>query len=168
MVVYNGVAAWNVPLSLVEATDAEEDLRPWLTDLRYTLVDLGRIDDVRLSRQEVLRVGFLILKHGPRDNDLEQSLRDLGRAALALGFDELLALVRYILNEPNKIEAGILRQVLAEIVPGQEERIMSIAAEQWKAEGEGEPPAADATGFFTRHRVLPPGAVSLRLDDVRA
>jgi len=29
----------------------------------------------------------------------------------------------------------VLREVLTEIVPGQEDRIMSIAAEQWKAEG---------------------------------
>ena len=53
-----------------------------------------------------------------------------------MGFDDLVALVRYVLGEPNEVEARILRQVLAEIVPGQEERVMSIAAEQWKAEGE--------------------------------
>ena len=40
----------------------------------------------------------------------------------------------YILFEPNEVEAGILREVLREIMPGQEERIMSIAAEQLKAE----------------------------------
>ena len=138
MVVYNGAATWTVPLSLAETTDADEELRPWLTDLRYTLVDLGRIDDGLLSRQEMLRVGFLILKHGSRDGDLRQTLRDLGQAALALGFDDLVAFVRYVFGEPNELEAGILRQVLAEIVPGQEERIMSIAAEQWKAEGKAE------------------------------
>ena len=43
--------------------------------------------------------------------------------------------VRYVLAEPNVVKAQILREVLAEIMPGQEERIMSIAAEEWKAEG---------------------------------
>lgn len=138
MVVYNGADGWTIPLSLAEVTDADESFRPWLANLHYTLVDLGRIDDGGLSRQEVLRVGFLILKYGSRNGDLRQSLRDLGRAALALGSDELVALVRYVLGEPNEVEAGILRQVLAEIVPGQEDRIMSIAAEQWKAEGRAE------------------------------
>jgi len=71
-------------------------------------------------------------------NDLRQSLLDVGRAALAVSFDDLVATVRYVLGEPNEIDAGILRQVLAEIVPGQEERVMSIAAEQWKAEGKAE------------------------------
>ena len=59
MVVYNGADAWKVPLSLAEATDADEKLRPWLPDLHYTLVDLGRIDDGRLSRQEVLQSRIL-------------------------------------------------------------------------------------------------------------
>ncbi len=138
MVVYNGEATWNVPLSLSLATDADEELRPWLPDLRYTLVDLGRIDDGRLSREQVLRIGFLILKHGAREADLRETLLTLGRAALALGFDDLVALVRYVLAEPNEVEGRVLRDVLAEIVPGKEERIMSIAAEQWKAEGKVE------------------------------
>ena len=76
------------------------------------------------------------LDHKSQKNDLRQSLLDIGRAALAVSFDDLVATVRYVLGEPNEIDAGILRQVLAEIVPGQEDRIMSIAAEQWKAEGE--------------------------------
>ena len=82
-----------------------------------------------------MRVGFLILKYGTRDADLRETLLALGLAALALGFDDLVAAVRYILFEPNEVEAGILREVLKEIMPGQEERIMSIAGEQLKAEG---------------------------------
>lgn len=135
VVVYHGKAEWRVPLTLADAAGADEMLRPWLVDFRYTLVDLGRIDDPLLSRTEVLRVGFLILKYGSRDGDLRETLLTLGRAALSLGFEDLVALVRYVLGEPNTVEAGILRGVLAEIMPGQEERIMSIAAEQWKAEG---------------------------------
>jgi hypothetical protein len=67
--------------------------------------------------------------------DLCQTLLVLGRAALAIGYDDLVELVRYILTEPNGVEAAVLREILKEIVPGQETRIMSIAAEQWKAEG---------------------------------
>ena len=82
-----------------------------------------------------LRVGLLILKHGSRDGDLRETLLKLGRHAVALGYDDLVALVRYILAEPNDVEAAIVQEVLKEIIPGQETRIMSIAAEQWKAEG---------------------------------
>lgn len=134
MVVYHGAAPWTVPLSLGGITDADDDMRLYLPDFRYTLVDLGRIEDARLSRETVLRVGFLILKYGTRDEDLRRTLLTLGRATLALGMDDLVAMVRYVLGEPNQVEAGVLREVLAEIVPGKEERVMSIALEQFKAE----------------------------------
>jgi len=135
IVVYHGKAEWRVPLALADTVGADPEVRPWLVDFRYVLVDLGHIEDARLSRNEVLRVGFLILKYGTRDADLRETLLTLGRAALALGFDDLVAAVRYILFEPNEVEAGILREVLREIMPGQEERVMSIAGEQLKAEG---------------------------------
>jgi Domain of unknown function (DUF4351) len=70
-----------------------------------------------------------------RDGDLRETLLVLGRAALSIGFDDLVALVHYILLESNEVEAAVLRDVLKEIVPDQEARIMSIAAEEWKAEG---------------------------------
>lgn len=135
IVVYHGKAEWRVPLALADTVGASPEVRPWLVDFRYILVDLGHIEDARLSRHDVLRVGFLILKYGTRDADLRETLLSLGRAALALGFDDLVAAVRYILFEPNEVEAGILREVLKEIMPGQEERVMSIWGEQLKAEG---------------------------------
>jgi hypothetical protein len=136
MVVYHGEAEWRIPLDFIGGVDLCDDnaLRPHLLDFQYSLADLGRIEDARLSRQETLRVGLLILKRGSRDGDLRQTLLVLGRAALAIGYDDLVALVRYILSEPNEVEAAVLREVLKEIVPGQETRVMSIAAEQWKAE----------------------------------
>ncbi|MBI1206933.1 MAG: DUF4351 domain-containing protein [Azospirillum sp.] len=135
LVIYHGDRTWKVPLTFAEAVDADAEIHPYLVDFRYTLLDLGRIDDAGLSREKVLRIGFLILKHGSGSGDLRETLLTLGRAALELGFDDLVTLVRYVLGEPNELEAGILREVLAEIMPGQEERVMSIAAEQWKAEG---------------------------------
>lgn len=162
MVVYHGAAPWTVPLSLAGITDADDEVRPFVADFRYTLVDLGRIDDARLSREPVLRVGFLILKYGARDEDLRGTLLRLGRAALALGMEELVAMVRYVLGEPNEVEAGVLRAVLAEIVPGKEERVMSIALEQFKAEafkhGMAKGQAASLCRLLSRKfGELPPG-----------
>ena len=139
LVVYHGDAEWRMPLDFVSGIDLKDNaLRPYLLDFRYSLTDLGRIDDRHLSDEETLRIGLLILKHGSRDGDLRQTLLTLGRVAATLGFDDLVALVRYILVEPGEIEAALLRDVLKEIMPGQEARIMSIAVEQWKAEGKAE------------------------------
>jgi hypothetical protein len=69
---------------------------------------------------------------------LRQELLRVGRAAAALGINDLEAVVRYILAEPNEVDIGLLEDVLIEIVPGQEERIMSVAAEQWIAKGKAD------------------------------
>jgi hypothetical protein len=172
MVVYHGAAPWMVPLTLAGITDADDDMRPFLADFRYTLVDLGRIEDARLSREPVLRVGFLILKYGARDEDLRGTLLTLGRAALALGMDDLVAMVRYVLGEPNEVEAGVLREVLAEIVPGKEERVMSIALEQFKAEafnhgmaqGEAKGRAATLSKLLSRRFGELPPTVRARIE----
>lgn len=137
IVVYHGEAEWHIPLDFIGGMGLPIDdaLRPHHLNFSYSLADLGRIEDAELSREETLRIGFLILKHGSRDGDLRETLLKLGRHAVALGYDDLVALVRYILAEPNDVEAAIVQEVLKEIIPGQETRIMSIAAEQWKAEG---------------------------------
>jgi Putative transposase, YhgA-like/Domain of unknown function (DUF4351) len=136
LVIYHGEAEWRIPLDFASGIDLADDaLRPHLLNFRYSLADLGRIDDARLSREKRLRVGLLILKRGSGDGDLRETLLVLGRAALSIGFDDLVALVHYILLESNEVEAAVLRGVLREIVPDQEARIMSIAAEEWKAEG---------------------------------
>lgn len=134
VVVYNGAAPWRVPLSLAEATEVDEGWRPYVPDFRYSLVDLGRTEDARLSHDAGLRVGFLILKHGSGNGDLRATLVTLGRAALALGFDELVALVRYMLAEPGEYETHILKEALMEIVPGYEHRVMSRAGRELLAE----------------------------------
>jgi predicted transposase/invertase (TIGR01784 family) len=136
LVIYHGKAEWRIPLDFASGIDLADDaLRPYLLDFRYSLAELGRIDDARLSREKRLRIGLLILKRGSGEGDLREILLELGRAALSLGFDDLVALVHYILLESNEVEAAMLRGVLREIVPDQEARIMSIAAEEWKAEG---------------------------------
>ena len=64
-----------------------------------------------MLRDENLRIGFLILKHGSREGDPRSTLLRLGRLAADIGYDDLVALVRHILMEPNEVEAALLRVV---------------------------------------------------------
>jgi hypothetical protein len=113
LVIYHGEAEWRIPLDFASGIDLADDaLRPHLLNFRYSLADLGRIDDARLSREKRLRIGLLILKRGSGDGDLRETLLALGRAALSIGFDDLVALVHYILLESNEVEAAVLRDVL--------------------------------------------------------
>ncbi len=88
IVVYHGKAEWRVPLAFADTVGAGPEVRPWLVDFRYVLVDLGHIEDARLSRNGVLRVGFLILKYGTRDADLRETLLTLGKLPRIVGIGE--------------------------------------------------------------------------------
>jgi len=138
IVVYNGEERWNVPLTLAGATEGGDDdeIRPWLPDLRYTLVDLSQTDSEFLSRHRVLRFGFKVLKYGARDGDVREILKMLIRDALAEDLeDEIVVLVRFVVMEPSGFDKGVLRKMLNEVMPEKAERILSIA-EQWKIEGQ--------------------------------
>jgi hypothetical protein len=137
IVVYNGEERWTVPLTLAGATEGGDDdeIRPWLPDLRYTLLDLSQTDSGFLSRHRVLRFGFKVLKHGARDGDVREILKMLIREALGEELDdEIVVLVRFVMMEPNGLKKGVLRQMLTEVVPQKAERLMSIA-EQCVLEG---------------------------------
>jgi hypothetical protein len=135
LVVYHGAAEWTVPLSLSATTDAEAALHPYILDFRYSLADLGRIPDADLSPERILRVGLLILKHGALSRATRKTLLRLAQEALRLGYDDLVTLVCYLLGDLDGPKGELIRGVLHELLPGEEERIMSVAAEQWKAEG---------------------------------
>jgi len=135
MVVYHGAEEWAVPPTLAEATDADAALRPYILDFRYSLVDLGRIPDANLSNERGLRVGLLILKHGPLGRADRKKLLRLGREALRLGHDDLVTLIYYLLGDLDGPKSELVRDILKELVPGEEDTVMSVAAEQWKAEG---------------------------------
>ena len=135
MVVYNGSAEWDVPLSLAGATDADEALRPYIVDFRYSLVDLGRIPDANLSRERILRVGLLILKHGSLRRATRKKLLNIAKQAMVLGDDDLVTLIYYLLGDLDGPKSALIRDILDEILPGDGGRVMSVAAEQWKSEG---------------------------------
>lgn len=136
IVVYNGTAEWNVPLSLAEATDADAALQPYILDFRYSLVDLGRIPDADLSSERKLRVGLLILKRGSLKRIARKDLLKLAREAMRLGYDDLVTLVYYFLGHIDGPKSDLIRDILDELLPEPERnRVMSGAAEQWEADG---------------------------------
>lgn len=129
IVVYNGEERWTVPLTLTGATEGGEDdeIRPWLPELRYTLLDLSQTDSGFLSRHRVLRFGFKVLKYGACDGDVREILKMLIREALAEELDdEIVVLVRFVMMEPNGLKKGVLREMLTEVTPNKAERLMSL------------------------------------------
>ena len=66
LVVYNGKARWNASLSIAEMMTGDPALHYQFRDLRYLLIDLGRIPDDQLARHPELEAGLLALKYGTR------------------------------------------------------------------------------------------------------
>jgi len=136
LVVYHGADTWNVPLSLAAATDADDAIRPWCLDFRYSLVDLGRIPDAKLSQERALRVGFLILKHGPLRRGDRRKLQKIAREALRLGHDDLLTFLYYLVGHLMEDPHGdLVRDILRDVVPEEEESMLTQTAQKWLAEG---------------------------------
>ncbi len=135
MVVYNGAAPWTAPLSLAEATDADPAMRPFLPDARYSLVDLGRIPDAELSAERPLRVGLMILKHGPIGRAGRRKLLQLAREAQRLGRDDLLTLFYYLGVTLADARGDMIRSILREVLPDEEEQMVTTFAQRWLDEG---------------------------------
>jgi len=136
LVVYHGARPWEVPLSLAGAVDADDAVRPYLLDFRYSLADLGRIPDAHLSGERPLRVGLLILKHGRPGRPNRRKLRQIAKEALRLGRDDLLTFLYYmqghLVDDPR---GELIRDIVRELLPEEEERMVTQIAKQWMAEG---------------------------------
>jgi hypothetical protein len=123
-----------VPLSLAEVTD--DAVRPWCLDFRYSLVDLGRIPDAKLSSERALRVGLLILKHGRLRRRDRRKLQKIAREALRLGHDDLLTFLYYLVGHLVEDPDGdLVRDILRDVVPEEEESMVTQTARKWLAEG---------------------------------
>jgi hypothetical protein len=144
IVVYHGQEEWNVPLSYAEMTGCGEALMAHVPDFRYILLDVCRILPDHLPVHPRLRTAFLIWQFDRRLSregttaDGKACLTDLARTALSFGIEDLTALVYYLLNEFGPDDSALLKEVLGEIVPKEQEGIMQTVGEQLRAEGRTE------------------------------
>ena len=132
MVVYHGEEPWNVPRSFGGLVAAPESSRASLLDFEYELVDLRKIPDGELSKNDALRAGLLALKYAQRAEGqtavLDPIFRALGRAP------ELFAVAfRYILLTYGR-EYDELLQAVRRSIP-EEEPMFRTAADQLREEG---------------------------------
>jgi len=137
IVLYHGARRWPLPTSLSDAYDLPPDLvAQGLLDFRYTLVDLGAIPDAELSRHPPLQAGLLVLKYAMRDDDPMDTLERLVDAAAVIGLTALALVVRYLFKASDLVDPTRLRRVVAGILPGQGDDVVTTVAEQLIAEGE--------------------------------
>jgi len=136
VVVYQGKWPWRVPLSLVAAMAADGRVPAHIFSAGYLLIDVLRTPIELLPPVPRLRVAFMIWQFDRKSpGSLKERLVELARATLALGIDDLTAMVYYLWGEADGRGAALLGEVLDEVVPGRREQIMQTVGEQLVARG---------------------------------
>jgi predicted transposase/invertase (TIGR01784 family) len=66
LVVYHGEPQWNTPTRFSSLLAATEEMRPHLLDFPFGLLDVGEVEDEKLSSEMELRAGLIVLKYASR------------------------------------------------------------------------------------------------------
>ncbi len=66
LVVYHGILQWSTPPRFSSMLAATEEMRPHLLDFPFGLLDVGEVEDEKLSSEMELRAGLIVLKYASR------------------------------------------------------------------------------------------------------
>ncbi len=131
LILYHGTGEWNAPSTLSDAYGLPADLAArGLLSFTYTLVDLLTIPDEALSAHPPLQAALLVLKYALYDGDPLATLERLMETAVHLGLTTLIVVVNYLAKESDWADVPTLRRLVAHHLPGEEDTVMGLAAEQ--------------------------------------
>jgi predicted transposase YdaD len=137
LVFYHGRQAWEVPATLTDCLDADEELREYLRDQPYFLCNLGPVPDRELASDAEVRAALLSLKYSHREIDpetlLEAVLRELPDGAYLEPH-----VICYILATQPLITVDVLTMVVRRAKPHREKVMLSLAAKEWMKQGRAE------------------------------
>ncbi|MBF0272323.1 MAG: Rpn family recombination-promoting nuclease/putative transposase, partial [Magnetococcales bacterium] len=134
-VFYHGATAWRVPDEFLALVDAEEGWHPYLLNFRFTVLDLGRIDDRQLSRQPNLRAWLLAAKYATRDGQQIQMKELLVEALVEIPDEDFRFLMRYVVETYRNYDEPTVREIIRRVRPEEEEKMMSMFAQSMIAKG---------------------------------
>jgi predicted transposase/invertase (TIGR01784 family) len=139
VVLYHGDSRWNIAPNFGALVAAAEELRLYIPEFRYELVDLSAYLDDDIKGAVMARVGLLILKH-IFDPDLAQRLPDILALLRVLtsqktGIDYLYTVLRYVAQASKIVNSEDLKNALEAAFPTEGENVMPTLARQWMEEG---------------------------------
>src|SRR5262249_5007708 len=98
LVVYHGSSAWNVPIEFITLFgEIPGELRTFLPSFNFALVDLGRLEDEKLTSNARLRIYLMAFKYNMRD-DLPERIGDILKDASVLEVVDVICVLEYINN----------------------------------------------------------------------
>ncbi|MBF0585202.1 MAG: Rpn family recombination-promoting nuclease/putative transposase [Magnetococcales bacterium] len=135
-VFYHGEQEWRIPGEFLDLVDAEDGWRPFLLNFRYTVMDLGKISDRDLSRQPRLRAWLLAAKYATRDGEQTEVKALLVEALGTVSLEEFRFLMRYMVETYESYDEQVLREIIRQVRPEEEEAMMSQFAQDVFSKGE--------------------------------
>ncbi|MBF0369369.1 MAG: Rpn family recombination-promoting nuclease/putative transposase [Magnetococcales bacterium] len=137
LLVYHGRQAWQIPPLFSALVDAETSWQGHLLDFRFSVVDLGQIDDTALSRDDRLRGGFLALKCVFQKGVKPETVAGIGKV---LQVDQELAkqTLLYLIQTYEELDMDSIQAFSDEAFPGKAEEYKSLFAREMIAKGRQE------------------------------
>lgn len=137
-VFYNGETEWKIPNEFLALVDAEEGWRPYLLNFLFSVLDLGKIPDKRLSREPRLRAWLLAAKYATR-GDRQMSVKEFFVEVLAeVPEEDFHFILRYVFETYRSYDEQTLREIIRRVCPEEEEKMMSQFAQEIIAKGKPE------------------------------
>ncbi|MBF0622204.1 MAG: Rpn family recombination-promoting nuclease/putative transposase [Magnetococcales bacterium] len=135
LLIYHGREEWCIPPKFSALVDAEESWRPYLLDFGFSVLDLGRIDNEDLSRDDLLRGGFLALKWVFQSGLSPEIVASIGKA---LHGDTELAqrALLYLVQACEGFDMSSIQLFTEEAFPGDADQYASQFAREMIAKGE--------------------------------
>jgi predicted transposase/invertase (TIGR01784 family) len=69
LVVYHGKPEWSTPTQFSSMLAATDEMRPYLLDFPFGLLDVEQVEDDKLSSEKELRAGLIVLKYAPQASE---------------------------------------------------------------------------------------------------
>ncbi|MBF0239427.1 MAG: Rpn family recombination-promoting nuclease/putative transposase, partial [SAR324 cluster bacterium] len=145
MVVYQGHAGWNVPLSFHEYFQVPPALKDYVPQFRYALLDLSHLPDTAIRGDVLVKTAMLMMKHID-DPDLPRllfgtlfpMLWEFSRSKT--GLEYLETLLYYLAKAAPNLEKESFMAEFHKLPNPEilEEIIMPTLAQQWIDEGKAE------------------------------
>ncbi|MEO5330306.1 MAG: Rpn family recombination-promoting nuclease/putative transposase [Magnetococcus sp. THC-1_WYH] len=128
-VFYHGASEWHIPDEFLSLVDAEKGWRPWLLNLRFAVMDLGKIEDRVLSRSPRLRAWLLAAKYATRDGK-QLEIKDFFVELLTeVSVDDFMLIMRYVVETYRRYDEKDVREIIRRVYPKEEENMMSQFAQ---------------------------------------
>ncbi|MEO5328946.1 MAG: Rpn family recombination-promoting nuclease/putative transposase [Magnetococcus sp. THC-1_WYH] len=129
LVVYHGADTWHVPHHFLALVDAPTGWRPYLLDFKFSLFDLGHIEDQKLSQQPHLRAWLLAAKYATRDGKQLEIKDFLVEVLTEVPADDLMLIMRYVVETYRRYDEQDIREIIRRVRPEEEEKMMSQFAQ---------------------------------------